>query len=50
MALSYAKNKAHIYKYRATHLDKVREIDRAWKKRRYDWRKIQLIFFQILLD
>jgi hypothetical protein len=47
---SYATNKIHIYKYRQTHLDKVREIDKLSKRRRDAWKKIQREFLRILLD
>ena len=50
MPVSYEKNKIHIYKYRLSHLDKVRRIDNNWKKNRYHWKKIQKVFFCILLD
>jgi hypothetical protein len=46
----YSKNKKHIYKYRLTHLEKVREINRLSKRRRDAWKKIQKEFLQILLD
>ena len=47
--VSYAKNKIHIYKYRLTHREKVKEIDKLWKRKQYHWKKIQKIFFNILL-
>ena len=50
MPLSYKQNKVHIYKYRETHLDKVREIDRLSKRRQYAWKKIQKEYLNILLD
>jgi hypothetical protein len=46
---SYEMNKKHIYRYRETHLDKVRQINRE-SKRRYDaWKRIQREFLNILL-
>ena len=50
MPLSYEQNKVHIYKYRVNNLDKVREIDRLSKRRRYAWKKIQREYLNILLD
>ena len=50
MPLSYAKNKVHIYKYKETHLDKCREIDRLSKRRKYAWKKVSKEFLNILLD
>ena len=50
MPPSYKQNKVHIYNYKETHLDKVREINKH-SKRRYDcWKKIQKEFLRILLD
>ena len=50
MPLSYSQNKVHIYKYRVNNLDKVREIDRLSKKRKYAWKKVSKEFLNILLD
>lgn len=47
---SYKQNKIHIYKYRETHLEKVREITRRSKRRHDAWKKIQKEFLNILLD
>lgn len=47
---TYEQNKNSIYRYRLKHVDKVREIDRKSKKRKYDWKKIQTIYLKILLD
>jgi hypothetical protein len=50
MPQTYAQNKVHIYKYKQTHLDKCREIDRLSKRRRYNWKKIQREYLNILLE
>ncbi len=50
MPPTYIQNKVHIYKYRATHLDKVRLISRNSKRRYDNWKKIQREFLRILLD
>lgn len=50
MPLPYSQNKVHIYKYRENNLDKVREIDRLSKKRKYNWKKVSKEFLNILLE
>lgn len=50
MAPTYEQNKKHIYKYRSTHPEKHREIDRRHKSKAYAWKKIQKMFLNILLE
>ena len=47
---SYETNKIHIYKYKETHLDRVRAINRKSQKKYESWKKIQKEFLRILLD
>jgi hypothetical protein len=46
---SYTQNKAHIYKWRETNIDKYREINRRSKQKRDCWKKVQKEFLSILL-
>ena len=43
---SYIQNKKHIYKWREQNKERHREIDLKSKR----WKKVQMIFFQILLN
>jgi hypothetical protein len=47
---NYAQNKSHIYKWRANHLEKSREINRKSKARHDAWKKITKIYLHILLE
>ena len=47
---NYFQNKKHIYKWRESHMDRSREINKLFK-RRYDcWKKNQKEFLLILID
>ncbi len=50
MPLPYSQNKQHIYKWRQSNLDKVKEINRKSKARHDAWKKIQMVFLSILLE
>jgi hypothetical protein len=50
MPLTYQKNKAHIYKYRVKNYARVLEINRKSKQKHDMWKKIQKVFFNILLE
>jgi len=50
MSSKYQKNKTHIYNYREKNLDKVREMQKLYKRRKDTWLKIQKEFFNILFD
>ena len=47
---TYAQNKKSIYKYRETHLDRTREIQRIYKRRKDAWLKVRKEFLGILID
>jgi len=49
MPPTYQQNKKSIYNYRNKNIELVREIDRKYKKRVYNWKKIQRVFLKILL-
>jgi len=50
MPATYAQNKQHIYKWRQSNLDKVRDINRKSNARYVAWKKIQMVFLSILLE
>jgi hypothetical protein len=50
MPVSYAKNKVHIYNWNAKNPERSRELSRARTKRYDTWKRIQKIYFNILLD
>lgn len=50
MAMSYAKNKKYILKYKAAHADLCRAINRKYKTRQYQWQKASRLFLNILLE
>lgn len=47
---NYSQNKSHIYKWRETHLEQNREVNRRAKSKYDAWKKITKIYFQILID
>lgn len=49
MSGSYSSNKKSIYNYRAKNLDKYNDYMRVYKKKKYDWQKIQKEFLNILI-
>jgi hypothetical protein len=50
MTTTYAMNKAHIYKWRESNGDKVREVNRRAKAKFDNWKKIQKLYLNILLE
>ena len=50
MPPTYKQNKTHIYKYREKNIDKVREMQKLYKRRKDAWLKVQKEFFNILAD
>ena len=46
MSSPYKVNKKHIYKYRSLNMARVLEINR----KSYNWKKIQKVFLNILLE
>jgi hypothetical protein len=52
MPPTYSQNKVHIYKWRENNENWQRqlELNKPVKKRYYDWKKIQKIYFNILLE
>lgn len=50
MPPTYEQNKKHIYNYRLNNLDKWRHADRVRKNRQYAWKKISIVFLNILLE
>ena len=50
MPTTYAKNKAHIYKWVENNRDKYRELVRKRKAKFDNWKKIQKIYLSILLE
>ena len=50
MPLPYKQNKQHIYKWRENNQDYRRELEKNWARKKYNWKKIQKVFFNILLD
>lgn len=46
---TYAKNKIHIYKWRETHLEHNRELNRKYKRKFDAWKRIQKEFLNILI-
>lgn len=52
MPLSYAQNKVHIYKWRTNecNYEQTKLINRNSNKRCYEWKKIQMIYLNILLN
>ena len=49
MSGSYLSNKKSIYNYRAKNVDKYNEYMKNTMKRKYDWKKIQKEFLNILI-
>jgi hypothetical protein len=49
MSGSYLSNKKSIYNYREKNVDKYNDYMRVYKKKRYDWQKIQKEFLNILI-
>lgn len=47
---NYAQNKTHIYKWRETHAEKYRELNRLHNIKYCNWKKISKIYLQILID
>lgn len=45
MPTTYAKNKIHIYNYYKNHPEKIKKI----RHNNYAWKKIKIVFFNILL-
>lgn len=50
MPPTYAQNKEHIYKWRQNHIEQSREINRKSNQKYRNWKKIQKVFFDILID
>jgi hypothetical protein len=50
MPTTYAKNKKHIYKWLEHNQDRHREINRKNQRKYEAWKRIQKIYFNILLD
>ena len=52
MPLSHAQNKVHIYKWRTKecNYEQTKLINRNSNKRCYAWKKIQMIYLNILLN
>lgn len=48
MSLAYEQNKKHIYKYYATHPEKIKQIRVSQNRKAYTWRKIKMEFLGIL--
>jgi len=46
---TYKQNKKSIYRWKELNPNRVRQIDLKYKKKRYQWIKIQFEFFNILL-
>jgi hypothetical protein len=49
MPSNYEKNKANIYRYKQTHGDRWREINRRAARKLYAWKSVQRTFLHILL-
>ena len=47
---NYETNKKHIYKWRESHLEHNREINRKYKRKLDCWKKIQKEFLLILIN
>ena len=50
MTMSYATNKAHIYAWNAKNIERKRELERNYGRKRYHWKKICSVFRNILID
>lgn len=50
MKTHYETRKGTIYRYKARHLERWREINNRASKKRYCWHRIQSVFLHILLD
>ncbi len=50
MPLSYAQNKVHIYKWRTDNYEQTKLINRISNRKCYAWKKIQMIYLNILLN
>jgi hypothetical protein len=48
--VTYTQNKKSIYKYRETHIDKTREIQKMYKRKKDAWLKVRKEFLNILVD
>jgi hypothetical protein len=47
---TYARNKVHIYKWRATHSEHHKQSSSAYYKKYNLWKKIRFEFLNILID
>ena len=50
MGPPYAQNKKYIYKYRLTHAEQVKAINKKASLKHYAWKRIRIEFLNILID
>jgi len=50
MPLTYTKNKKHIYAWREKNKTKYNSKNKLWQKKYNNWKKIQKIYLNILID